>query len=204
MFPVLSRSGCYLFPDKIPVSISLLFILRPWLLIHRYQAASQPQVGMCMRISVAITDIPVQERTLFVGLISCCVLLLFAVIWYVQRRRHLFLEKEEELEALRHLMHETEGDNGGVKNDKFVKKMLLQQLALIRMVATNPSSDHQELLVQMGKIANKDVVTDDLLVWDDLYKTIDLVYDGFHTRIHRKYGDLLNEKEDIAGFLSRD
>lgn len=148
-----------------------------------------------MRISVAITDIPVQERTLFVGLISCCVLLLFAVIWYVQRRRHLFLEKEEELEALRHLMHETEGDNGGVKNDKFVKKMLLQQLGLIRMVATNPSSDHQELLVQMGKIANKDVATDDLLVWDDLYKTIDLVYDGFHTRIHRKYGDLLNEKE---------
>lgn len=136
-----------------------------------------------------------KERTLFVGLISFCVLLLFAVIWYLQRRRHLLLEKEEELEALRHLMHETEGDNDHGKNDKFVKKMLLQQLGLIRMVATNPSSDHQELLVQMGKIANKDVAADDLLVWNDLYKTIDLVYDGFYTRTSRKYGVLLNEKE---------
>lgn len=135
-----------------------------------------------------------KERTFFVGLISLCILLLFAAIWYWQRRKHLLLEKEEELEALRRLLHETEGDDTG-GNDKFVKKMLLQQLGLIRMVATNPSSDHQELLVQMGRIANKDVAADDLLVWSDIYKTIDLVYDGFYTRINGKYGDILNEKE---------
>lgn len=135
-----------------------------------------------------------KERTFFVGLIALCILLLFTVIWYLQRRKHLLLEKEEELEALRRLLHETEGaDAGG--SDKFVKKMLLQQLGLIRMVATNPSSDHQELLLQMGRIANKDVVADDLLVWSDLYKTIDLVYDDFFTRISRKYGHILNEKE---------
>ncbi len=135
-----------------------------------------------------------KERTFFVGLISLCLLLLFAVIWYLQRRKHLLLEKEEELEALRRLLRETEGDISG-GNDKFVKKMLLQQLGLIRIVATNPSSDHQELLVQMGRIANKDVVADDLLVWNDLYKTIDMVYDGFYTRISQKYGHILNEKE---------
>ena len=104
------------------------------------------------------------------------------------------MEKEEELEALRRLLHETEGDESG-NNDKFVKKMLLQQLGLIRIVATNPSSDHQELLVQMGRIANKDVAVDDLLVWSDLYKTIDMVHDGFYTRISQKYGNILNEKE---------
>ena len=95
---------------------------------------------------------------------------------------------------MRRLLHETEGDESG-NNDKFVKKMLLQQLGLIRIVATNPSSDHQELLVQMGRIANKDVAVDDLLVWSDLYKTIDMVHDGFYTRISQKYGNILNEKE---------
>lgn len=135
-----------------------------------------------------------KERTFFVGLISFCILLLFAVIWYLQRRKHLLVEQEEELEALRRLLHETEKDNSG-GNDKFVKKMLLQQLGLIRIVATNPSSDHQELLVQMGRIANKDVVADDLLVWSDIYKTIDMVYDGFYTRISHEYGNILNEKE---------
>ncbi len=135
-----------------------------------------------------------KERTIFVGAISLCILLLAAVIWYLQRRKRLLIEKEEELEALRRLLQETEGADGS-GNDKFVKKMLLQQLGLIRIVATNPSSDHQELLVQMGRIANKDVAADDLLVWKDLYKTIDMVYDGFYTRIGNKYGNILNEKE---------
>lgn len=135
-----------------------------------------------------------KERTFFVGVVALCVLLLLAVVWYLQRRKHLLVEKEEELEALRRLLHETEGDESG-NNDKFVKKMLLQQLGLIRIVATNPSSGHQELLVQMGRIANKDVAVDDLLVWSDLYKTIDMVHDGFYTRISQKYGNILNEKE---------
>lgn len=132
-----------------------------------------------------------KERTFFVGVVALCILLLLTVVWYLQRRKHLLVEKEEELEALRRLLHETEGDESG-NNDKFVKKMLLQQLGLIRIVATNPSSDHQELLVQ---IANKDVAVDDLLVWSDLYKTIDMVHDGFYTRISQKYGNILNEKE---------
>lgn len=135
-----------------------------------------------------------KERTLFVGLISFCILSLCAVVWYLQRRKRLLVEKEEELEALRRLQHEAQAGDSD-RNDKFVKKMLLQQLGLIRIVATNPSADHQELLVQMGRIANKDIVSDDLLVWSDIYKTIDLVYSGFYTRISRKYADVLNEKE---------
>lgn len=135
-----------------------------------------------------------KERTIFVGAIFLCILLLAAVIWYLQRRKRLLIEKEEELEALRRLLQETEGADGS-GSDKFVKKMLLQQLGLIRIVATNPSSDHQELLVQMGRIANKDVAAEDLLVWKDLYKAIDMVYDGFYTRIGNKYGNILNEKE---------
>ena len=135
-----------------------------------------------------------KERTFFVGVVALCILLLLTVVWYLQRRKHLLVEKEEELEALRRLLHETEGDESG-NNDKFVKKMQLQQLGLIRIVATNPSSGHQELLVQMGRIANKDVAVDDLLDWSDLYKTIDMVHDGFYTRISQKYGNILNEKE---------
>ena len=33
------------------------------------------------------------------------------------------------------------------------------------------------------------------LVWSDLYKTIDMVHDGFYTRVSQKYGNILNEKE---------
>jgi DNA-binding CsgD family transcriptional regulator len=34
-----------------------------------------------------------------------------------------------------------------------------------------------------------------LLNWEDLFQTIDYIYEGFYTRIKEKYGDLLNEKE---------
>ena len=54
-----------------------------------------------------------KERTFFVGVVALCILLLLAVVWYLQRRKHLLVEKEEELEALRRLLHETEGDESG-------------------------------------------------------------------------------------------
>ena len=41
-----------------------------------------------------------KERTFFVTLVAVCILLLVAVVWYLGRRRHLLVEKEEELEAL--------------------------------------------------------------------------------------------------------
>ena len=36
---------------------------------------------------------------------------------------------------------------------------------------------------------------DSLLNWEDLYQTIDYIYEGFYTRIKEKYGEILNEKE---------
>ena len=34
-----------------------------------------------------------------------------------------------------------------------------------------------------------------MLNWEDLYQTIDYIYEDFYTRIKEKYGNLLNEKE---------
>ena len=104
------------------------------------------------------------------------------------------LEKEEELETLRQLVTESQ-QHTEIKDDRFFKRILLQQLGVIRMAASNPTTANQELIRRMSEIVDGQIPVDSLLNWEDLYQTIDYIYEGFYTRIKEKYGDLLNEKE---------
>jgi len=112
---------------------------------------------------------------------------------YIRRRKKIIDEKEEELEALKRLITDSQKTNN--KDDKFFKKILLQQLGIIKLVATNPTSQNQEFLQQMQKIANKDIPVEDLLNWDDLYAVIDNIYGDYYSKIYKKYTDLLSSKE---------
>ena len=113
------------------------------------------------------------------------------LIW---RRKRQAEEKEEELEALRQLINESQQPTEQ-KDDRFFKKILLQQLGVIRMAASNPTAANQELIKRMTAIANKEVEVEALLNWADLYKTIDYIYEDFYTHLKGKHGNLLNEKE---------
>lgn len=114
--------------------------------------------------------------------------------YFIWRRKRQAEEKEEELEALRQLVNESQ-QHTEQKDDRFFKKIMLQQLGVIRMAASNPTTANQELIKRMTAIANKEVKVDSLLNWEDLYKTIDYIYDNFYTRLKEKYGELMNEKE---------
>ena len=103
-------------------------------------------------------------------------------------------EKEEELETLRQLVTESQ-QHTEQKDDRFFKRIMLQQLGVIRMAASNPTTANQELIHRMSEIVDGQVPVDSLLNWDDLYQTIDYIYEGFYTRIKEIYGELLNEKE---------
>ena len=114
--------------------------------------------------------------------------------FYIRKRKHQMEEKEEELEALRQLVTESQ-QHTEQKDDRFFKRIMLQQLGVIRMAASNPTTANQELIRRMSEIVDGQVPVDSLLNWEDLYRTIDYIYDGFYTRIKEKYGNLLNEKE---------
>ena len=103
-------------------------------------------------------------------------------------------EKEEDLEALRQLVTESQQPTEQ-KDDRFFKRILLQQLGVIRMAASNPTTANQELIRRMSEIVDGQIPVDSLLNWEDLFQTIDYIYEGFYTRIKEKYGEILNEKE---------
>lgn len=126
----------------------------------------------------------------FVAVVALVVIL----ILYSRHRQKIIADKEEELETLRRLIAESQHDKDD-KDDRFFKKIMLQQLGVIRIAASNPTTANQELLKRMQEIADKEVTVDSLLNWDDLFKTIDYIYDGYHLRLVEKYGQVLNEKE---------
>jgi hypothetical protein len=121
-------------------------------------------------------------------------ILIAGLIFYYQKRKQQMEEKEEELETLRQLITESQ-QHTGIKDDRFFKRIMLQQLGIIRLAASNPTTANQELIRRMSEIVDGQVPVDSLLNWEDLYHTIDYIYEGFYTRIKEQYGELLNEKE---------
>ena len=116
-------------------------------------------------------------------------------ITYIWRRKKLIAEKEEEIETLHRLIAETQNSDSDVRDDRFFKKIMLQQLGIIKIAATNPTSANQELLKKMQQIADKNVEVNSLLNWNDLYKAIDYIYDNYYTLLAAEYSNTLNEKE---------
>ena len=143
-----------------------------------------------------------QKQMLFI------VVLLFAgmgailLIWGLSRRRkRLLLEKEEEIETLRGIINKglsdqvPSGPGGQYQSTKEadVRKLMLQQLGVIKTIAGTPTEANQQLLARL--MALNEETANALIDWQSIYQTIDLVYDGFYTRLRDKYKDVLNEKE---------
>lgn len=121
---------------------------------------------------------------------------------YIRNRRNKLIEAEERIETLSRLLAEaTRGDTEAeedvdvVEDGQFFRKILLQQLGIIRLVATQPTSQNQELLRRMSGITNHELPVESLLVWEDLYPVIDRIYDGFYTKMNRRFGSVLIDKE---------
>ena len=118
---------------------------------------------------------------------------LVSLTFYIRNRRKRLAEAEERIDALTRLLEDAQkvSDNSGA----FFKKLLLQQLGIIRLVANTPTSQNQALLKLISGIGNKEIPVEGLLAWADLYPVIDKLYDGFYSRMMEKFGQVLSDKE---------
>ena len=122
---------------------------------------------------------------LFFAALGICLLF----IYLYRRRQRLLLEKEEEIETLRNMLASADKSD----DKESVRKLMLQQLGVIKTIAGTPTEANQQLLARL--MALNEETANALIDWPSIYQTIDLVYDGFYTRLVQKYGNVLNEKE---------
>lgn len=138
-------------------------------------------------------------------MLSVAVLLLIGgvMVGYLYHRNRVqrLAEAEDRIDTLTRMLAEAQTSTAvGEKtpktdDDAFFKKILLQQLGIIRMVANAPTNQNQALLKRISGISDGKIPTDSLLVWSDLYPVIDRLYDNFHTRLTEQYGNALTQKE---------
>ena len=159
-------------------------------------------------LSNANLQLTVERQEAQLTLLACLLLLVVTgggAFFYIRARRHRLIEAEERIETLNRLLADaTKGDsepgttgnvNQEVEDGQFFRKILLQQLGIIRLVATQPTSQNQDLLRRISGITNRELPVESLLVWEDLYPVIDRIYDGFYTQMNRRFGSVLIDKE---------
>lgn len=150
------------------------------------------------------------------------VVLLFLVLlggiglayWLYRRKYQRLAEAEERIGILTDMLDKAQqlpSTERGDENDEMLfRKVLLQQLGIIRLVASTPTQQNQALLKRISAISGGEIPTHDLLVWPDLYPVIDRLYNQFYTRLMHHYGNLLTEKETqiccllCAGFSTKE
>ena len=135
-----------------------------------------------------------QRTQMYIGIIIVVVLLagVYARHRYRQRIARL-AEAEDRIDTLTRMLEEAQASTD--KEDAFVKRMLLQQLGVIRLVAGTPTAQNQALLRRLAELGNDQVPVEELIVWEDLYPLIDRLYNGFHSRLKERFGSVLTDKE---------
>jgi DNA-binding CsgD family transcriptional regulator len=105
-------------------------------------------------------------------------------------------EAEDRIDTLSRMLEEAQKATSEEEKDQaFIKRILLQQLGVIRLVANTPTAQNQALLRQLAEIGNDEAPAEELIVWSDLYPIIDRLFDNFHTRLMQRFGSVLTDKE---------
>ena len=167
----------------------------------RYRVAEAKERSMSdLREQVLRQQLAKQRQTILIVGLVCVVLGLCLLFVYLYRRRQrMLLEKEEEIETLRNMLASSDKPDDRFRTgasqpaDGNVRKLMLQQLGVIKTIARTPTEANQQLLARL--MALNETTANALIDWSSIYQTIDLVYDGFYTRLMDKYKDVLNEKE---------
>lgn len=149
-------------------------------------------------LSQANLILTVERKQAQLNLLLALLVLVLAVggaFLYVRNRRDKLIEAEERAETLTRLLEDATKNPSKEEDGQFFRKILLQQLGMIRLVAKQPTSQSQELLRRISGITSREVPVESLLVWEDLYPIIDRIYDNFYTKMESRFGSVLIDKE---------
>ena len=105
-------------------------------------------------------------------------------------------EAEDRIDTLSRMLEEAQKATSEEEKDQaFFKRILLQQLGVIRLVANTPTAQNQALLRRLAEIGNDEAPAEELIVWSDLYPIINSLFDNFHARLMQRFGSILTDKE---------
>ncbi|MDE6497478.1 MAG: LuxR C-terminal-related transcriptional regulator [Muribaculaceae bacterium] len=150
------------------------------------------------------------ERKTAVIIIVALAAIIIAIcaLWNAQKRKRMTMEAEERAEALRKMVDEMSRPAGKNDSREALRRAMLQQLGIIKMVAETPTEQNRDMLRKISSIGTD--TRGALVDWSSVYEIIDNLYAGFYSRLHSAHGQLLSEKEEqivalmVAGFSTKE
>ena len=95
-----------------------------------------------------------------------------------------------------------------MKNAESLRRAMLQQLGIIKMVAEAPTEQNREMLRKISSVGGE--TGGELVNWGNVFELIDNLYSGFYSKLRSKYSHVLTPKEEqiivlmIAGFSTKE
>lgn len=140
-------------------------------------------------------------------------LILAAAIWIIKQRRQRERENEERAEALQKMVDELKAapavpSTAETGTPSALRRAMLQQLGIIKMVAETPTEQNREMLRKISSIEGE--TKGELVNWPNVFELIDNLYSGFYSKLLSEYGDTLTDKEEqiivlmMAGFSTKE
>ncbi|MDE6109858.1 MAG: LuxR C-terminal-related transcriptional regulator, partial [Muribaculaceae bacterium] len=149
-----------------------------------------------------------RKTAVIIIVVLAAAIVAIVALWNVQKRKRRIVEAEERAEALQKMVDETSRPAEGADGRETLRRAMLRQLGIIKMVIEAPTEQNREML---RKISSIDSDTRGALVdWPSVYDIVDNLYDGFYSRIHARHGDVLSDKEEqivalmAAGFSTKE
>lgn len=155
----------------------------------------------------------IEHKTVVILVIALvAVLILAGAVWIIRHRRQRERENEERAEALQKMVDELKAapslEQTEVHTSAALRRAMLQQLGIIKMVAETPTEQNREMLRKISSIESD---TDGELVnWNNVFELINTLYSGFYDKLHTAYGETLTPKEEqiivlmVAGFSTKE
>lgn len=131
-----------------------------------------------------------------------------ALLWYALNKKRKTLEVLERNEILQRLADESKNSQKDSSSNEILRRAMLQQLGIIKMVAETPTEQNREMLRKLSSVESDTGAS--LVNWESVYGIIDNLYSGFYSRLHKRHGSILTDKEEqiialmVAGFSTKE
>lgn len=150
------------------------------------------------------------HKTIIILLVTLAALVMLAIaLWIIRQHRQRDRENEERAEALQKMVDELKATPAETRTPGILRRAMLQQLGIIKMVAETPTEQNREMLRKISSFEGGET-KDALVNWTNVHELIDNLYDGFYTKVHQHFGDKLTDKEEqiivmmMAGFSTKE
>ena len=135
-----------------------------------------------------------ERKTYIIVIVSLVALILVAGgVWLLQKRKRKTVEAEERAETLQRMIDELQKPSAPTDNQEALRRAMLQQLNIIKMVAETPTEQNREMLRKISSVDNN--ADGPLINWANVYEIVDNLHYGFYSKLQERYGDTISEKE---------